>query len=240
MNPRRTKAFAQSLGFQAKTDKIDARLLRQFGETITPPETPAPIAEVRALQVLLDRRTQLIGMRTEEKNRAKNPAITTEVRAMIRRSILFITKEIQRITLSVEKLIDASPVLKAKAEVLQQEMAVGPVLVMTLLGDLPELGTISREKISALVGVAPLNNQSGNSDRARPIRAGRKQVRQVLYMATVCAVRRNAKIKAYFLALVKRGKPKMVALVAAMHRFIINLNAVMRDFLAGNKVVIAT
>ena len=240
VNPRRTKAFAQSLGLQAKTDKIDARMLRQFGETMTPPETPPPSAEVRALQALLDRRTQLVSMRTEEKNRAKNPAITTEIRAMIRKSILFITKELQRITLSIESVIDASPVLKAKASVLQREMAVGPVLVMTLLGDLPELGTISREKISALVGVAPLNNQSGNADRARPIRSGRKQVRQVLYMATVCAIRRNPKIKAYFLALVKRGKHKMVALVAAMRRFIINLNALMRDFLATTQPDITT
>jgi len=195
---------------------------------------------VRALQALLDRRTQLITMRAEEKNRAKGPAIPAEIRAMIRKSILFFTKELQRITLSIEKVIDASPPLKAKAALLQKEMAVGPVLVMTLLGDLPELGTISREKIGALVGVAPLNNQSGNSDRARPIRAGRKQVRSVLYMATVCAIRRNPKIKAYFLSLVKRGKPKMVALVAAMRRFIVNLNAVMRDFLASSKQVITT
>lgn len=235
VNPRKTKAFACSLGLQAKTDKIDARLLRKFGETLNPQVTPPPSVEIRELQALLDRRTQLVGMRTEEKNRAKNPAVTKLIRGMIGKSILFLTNEIKRITLSIEKLIETSPELKAKAEVLHREMAVGPVLVMTLLGDLPELGTISREKISALVGVAPLNNQSGNSDKARPIRAGRKQVRQVLYMATVCAIRRNPKIKAYFLALVKRGKHKMVALIAAMHRFIINLNAVMRDYLACTK-----
>ncbi len=240
VNPRKTKAFADSLGQHAKTDKLDACLLRQFGEKLLPPVTPAPSPEVRGLQVLLDRRTQLVGMRTEEKNRAKNPAITKEIRGMIRKSIIFITKELNRITLSIEKAIDASAVLKAKAAVLQKEMAVGPVLVMTLLGDLPELGTVPREKISALVGVAPLNNQSGNSDRPRTIRAGRKQVRAVLYMATVCAIRRNPKIKAYFLSLVKRGKHKMVALVAAMHRFIVHLNAVMRDFLAGSQEVIHT
>ena len=142
---------------------------------MSPAPTPAPSVEVRALQSLLDRRTQLVAMRTEEKNRVKNPAVPSEIKKMIRKSILFLTQELRRITALVNQLIEATPELKAKASVLEKEMGVGPVLVMTLLGDLPELGTISREKISALVGVAPVDNQSGNSSKGRSIRTGQNR-----------------------------------------------------------------
>lgn len=234
VNPSRTKAFARSLGRQAKTDKIDARLLREFGETLSPATTPPPSPEVRSLRLLTDRRAQLLSMRTEEKNRMKCPAITNEIKALIKKSILFLNNELKSIALAIEKTINSSPQLKSKAASLDKEMAVGPVLVMTLLADLPELGTVSRERISALVGVAPLNNQSGEADRARPIRSGRKRVRTVLYMATLSAIRKNPRIKAFYLSLVKRGKNKMVALVAAMRRFIIQLNALMRMHSATN------
>lgn len=232
VNPRRTKAFSRALGKEAKTDAIDAAVLRQFAQQARPAPTPAPTPEVKELKLLIDRRNQLMGMRTEEKNRAKSPLSSTSIKRGMRKMINFISAEIAQIEKRITALIESSRPLSQKALVLQNETCVGPVLTMTLLADLPELGTISRKQVAALVGVAPFTNQSGAFDGKRPIRGGRKQVRSVLYMATVAAIRRNPKIKAYFLSLVRRGKPKMVALVAAMRRLIVTLNAALRDFLA--------
>ena len=232
VNPRRTKSFARALGKEAKTDAIDAAVLRRFAQQTRPVPTPAPTPEVKQLKALVDRRNQLITMRTEEKNRAKSPVIPTSIKQGIRKVIRFITAEIQHLEGKITLLIKGSEELNEKAQVLQNETCVGPVLTMTLLADLPELGMLSRKQVAALVGVAPYTNQSGSFDGKRPVRGGRKHVRHILYMATVAAIRRNQRIKAFFLALVKRGKPKMVALVAAMRRFIVALNATLRDFLA--------
>lgn len=230
VNPRRTKAFAQSLGQEAKTDAIDARILRLFAERNRPKPTPAPSAEVRKLRSLIDRRSQLMEMRAEEKNRAKGPTLSNDMKKHVRRMIKILSSEITQIEKLIQTTIERSETLSEKAQTLQQETGVGPVLTMTLLAELPELGTISRQKVAALVGVAPFTQQSGLSDRKRTIRGGRKHVRSVLYMATVCAVRRNQKIKEYFVSLVKRGKPKMVALIASMRRLIVTLNAALREY----------
>lgn len=232
VNPRRTKSFARALGKEAKSDAIDAAILRRFAQQTCPAPTPAPPPEVKALKPLIDRRTQLIGMRTEEKNRAKSPTISAPIKRGIRKVITFITNEISQIEKQIDLLIRNSEELNEKSQILQKETSVGPVLTMTLLADLPELGSISREQVAALVGVAPYTNQSGSFDGKRPIRGGRKHVRSVLYMATVSAIRRNQKIKTYFVGLVRRGKPKMVALVAAMRRLIVTLNSTLRDFYA--------
>ena len=134
----------------------------------------------------------------------------------------------QLITATIESFEE----LRVKAHALQQHVGVGPVLTMTLLADMPELGTLNRRQVAALVGVAPYDNQSGNFSGKKPIRAGRKSVRQVLYMAAVASLRRNQKMKRLFLRLVQRGKPKMVALVAVMRNLIIALNAELRKIMA--------
>ena len=232
VNPRRTKAFGQSLGREAKSDTIDALVLRTFAQRVRPTPTPAPSPEIRELKPLIDRRIQLVEMQVTEKNRIKSPNLSAPMKQNVLRFLSFIAKELKALDAVILSCIKNSPVLSAKASVLGKEIGVGPVLLMTLLSDLPELGVLSREKIAALVGVAPFNNQSGNSDRKRAVRGGRKHIRSVLYMATVCAVRRNPKIKAFFLHLVRKGKPKMVALIAAMRRFIVHLNAIMRNHIA--------
>ena len=234
VNPYRTKGFAQSLGINAKTDPIDAGMLRRFAEQVRPDPTPPPSAEVRKIKPLIDRRTQLIAMVTQEKNHLRAPLMEDIAKKSIRRILKTLKEELVELDALILATIESSKELSLKASVLRETVGVGPVLTMMLLGDMPELGTISRERIGALAGVAPLNNQSGSFDGHRSIRGGRKQVRTVLYMATVAAVRYNQNLKSFFLALVKRGKPKMVALVASMRRLLIILNASMRTLLESS------
>lgn len=237
VNPRRTKAFANSLGHNAKTDSIDARMLRKFAEQIRPEPTPAPSVDVRKMKLLIDRRCQLVEMSTQEKNHLKAPLMDERARASIKRIIAVLKAEIKELDAQVIDTIKASNELRTKAAVLKKELGVGPVLTMMLLGDMPELGTISREKVAALVGVAPLDNQSGSFDGRRPIRGGRKHVRSVLYMATVTAIRCNQPLKAFFIGMVKRGKHKMIALIATMRRFLVVLNAAMRNLTQSTQMI---
>jgi transposase len=237
VNPYRTKAFARSLGINAKTDPIDAAMLRKFAEQIRPTPTPAPSADVRKIKPLIDRRIQITAMIAQEKNHLKAPLIDALTQKSIQRILEVLKQELKEIDAHILEVINTSKELSSKASVLQQHVGVGPVLTMTLLGDLPELGTISRQKIGALVGVAPFHNQSGSFDGKRSIRGGRKHVRSILYMATVAAIRYNQGLKAFFLRLVKQGKPKMVALVAAMRRLLVILNAAMRALLQNQPLV---
>lgn len=231
VNPRQTKRFAQGLAVEAKTDRIDAQMLQRFAAMVRPQATPRPAPEIIELKALLDRRRQLMGILVIEKNRIKAPLTTTPQRSSMRRVITLIEREIKALSEQAHKIIDAHAFLRAKKAVLLSEHGVGEVLALTLLGDVPELGTLNRAKLGALIGVAPLNNQSGARDSRRFIRGGRKHVRHVLYMATVAAIRRSPSLKPYFLRLVKRGKPKMVALIACMRKLLLTLNAKMRCFL---------
>lgn len=232
VNPRRTKAFAASLGLEAKTDAIDARMLRQYGERVQLPLTLEPTPAVKALQPLLDRRLQLTQMITAEKNRLQMPRTSPLTVKSIARIIKVMRQELTKLDTTIEAHISACPELSLKAAVLRAEKGVGAVLTMMILGKLPELGTISRRKIASLVGVAPFDNQTGLSDKPRSIRAGRAAVRTILYMATVAALRSNPTIKQAYLQMLKRGKPRMVALVACMRRLLVILNTAMRNHLA--------
>ena len=237
VNPRRTKAFADSLGINAKTDSIDAGMLRRFAEKMRPAPTPQPSEAVRKIKPLIDRRVQLTEMITQEKNHLKAPLIDELAKKSIKRILEVLISELKELDTLVLQTINSSEELRTKASILQQQVGVGPVLTMMLLGDMPELGTISRQKVGALVGVAPLNNQSGLFNGKRSIRGGRKQVRSVLYMATVAAIRHNQQLKAFFLSLVKRGKHKMVALVATMRRLLVILNASVRSFFESKQLI---
>jgi transposase len=231
VNPRRTKAFAISTGIIAKTDSIDARIIQRFAEQMKPKPTPAPSDAVRSLQPLLDRRSQLMEMIVTEKNHLKSPLSNKQTQLSVKQILKVLQQQLKALDKSITQLINSDKALKTKADALQTHVGVGPVLTMTILSDLPELGSLSRRQVAALVGVAPLDNQSGTFNGKRSIRGGRKNVRSALYMATLCAIRRNQSIKNCYIALVKKGKPKMVALVAAMRRFIVALNAEFRKLL---------
>ena len=228
INPKRTHAFAKSLGIEAKTDKIDARILRLFGERMKPEPRKLPPERVQKLQFLLDRRLQLVDMIVAEKNHLKAPLGCPETKKSILSILKTLKKELKAIEGRAADIIEANADLKLIADTVQQEKGVGPVLTLSLIADLPEIGTINRAQVGALIGVAPFDDQSGNSDGHRSIKGGRKRLRQTLYMATVCAIRRNQQLKDFYLALVKRGKHKMVALIATMRKFIIRLNSLVR------------
>lgn len=229
VNPSKTKAFAKSLGLHAKTDKIDAEILQSYAEKINPEHTPQPASHTTALRPLFDRHKQLIDMRTAEKNRLQSPLCNRAMKKSISKIIGVINKELKSIEKQANKVISENPELQSQAEALRSELGVGPILTLAILADMPEIGTLNRGEVAALVGVAPYNNQSGSKDGKRFIRGGRKNVRTVLYMATIVAMRYNPKLRSYYLRLVKIGKAKKVAVVATMRRFICVLNSKLRE-----------
>jgi transposase len=237
VSPNRIRHFATAATVLAKSDPIDAHIIRLFGEKMAPEETPEPPHYVRKLQYFMDRRRQLLAMIVAEKNRRKAPLGCRETKASIKRTLKFLASELKKLDALTESLIDKQQDLKVFAEAVSEEKGCGPVLTMTLLSDLPELGTLSRGKVAALVGVAPYKRQSADCEKPRYIRGGRARVRNVLYMATVASVRRNAKLKAFYLSLVKRGKKKMVALIATMRKFIIRLNTLVRNARKKNPAI---
>jgi transposase len=237
VNPRRTKAFTKSLGVEAKSDRIDAGILRLFAERMQPKARKLPPERVQKLQYLLDRRGQLVDTMVVEKNRLKAPLGCAETRQSITRLLKTLKKELKLIEAQVADIIELHQDLKLIAETVQSENGVGPVLTLALLADLPELGTLNRAQVAALTGVAPFDDQSGDADHPRKIKGGRKRLRHTLYMATVCPVRRNQYLKQYFLSLVKRGKKKMVALIATMRKFIIRLNSLVRKLREDNQAI---
>jgi transposase len=221
VNPRQVRAFATASGRLAKTDKLDA-------ETAVQPEShPLPTQETAALQALVVRRRQLITMRRAEMTRletAKEPSL----RKGVERHIAWLKAEIAKID-DIGGRIEASPLWRAKDELLQSAPGVGDVLSRTLLADLPELGSLSRREIAALVGVAPFNRDSGKMRGVRSIFGGRAPVRHVLYMATLSAVRRNPVLAAAYAKLRKAGKPPKLALTACMRPLIVILNAMIKN-----------
>lgn len=237
VNPRRTKAFAKSLGVEAKTDLIDAGILRLFAERMKPRPQQLPPKRVQKLRHLLDRRAQLMGFIVAEKNRRKSPLGSPETQKSIQRMLKAFQREVKKIESIVQDIIESHEDLKLIAETVQKEKGVGPVLTLALLAEMPELGTLNRARIAALTGVAPFNHQSGTADGQRRIRGGRKRFRHTLYMATVCAIRRNQRLKQFFLSLVKRGKNKMLALIATMRKFIVRLNSLIRKLRQNNSAI---
>jgi transposase len=227
VNPKRVRDFAGALGQRAKTDAIDAAVLAQFAQRVRPPVRPLASVESQELQALVTRRNQLIEMRTMESNR-----LAMAVRA-VRRSIEAILrvleKEIGTADAELAKAIEASPAWKAKDELLQSIPGIGPVTSRTLLADLPELGTLSREQVAALVGVAPVNRDSGRWNGKRFIAGGRAAVRRVLYLGAHAAKQGNAILAAFAERLEKAGKAPKVIRIALARKLVIIANAVLRD-----------
>jgi transposase len=226
VNPRQVRQFAGATGRLAKTDAIDAQVLAQFGEAVRPEVRPLPGAATQELSALVARRRQLIEMLTAEKNRLRLAA--EKVRPNIEAHIRWLEGELLDLEGGLGDVIRSSPVWREQDNLLRSVPGVGPVLSFVLLADLPELGKLSRKEIAALVGVAPLNRDSGQFRGRRQVWGGRSHVRTALYMATLVASRYNPAIKSFYQRLLSVGKPKKVALTACMRKLLTILNAMMR------------
>ena len=226
VNPRQVRDFARATGQLAKTDALDARALAHFADVIRPTPRPLPDAQTQELRALLGRRQQLIGMRTAEQNRlaGTNECLTKNITA----HMTWLNADIATLDDALEALLRASPLWRENDELLQSAKGIGPVSAQTLLLELPELGTLTRQEIAALVGVAPLNGDSGTMRGKRTIWGGRAHVRTVLYMSTRVATRFNPQIKAFYQQLLAAGKVKKVALTACMRKFLTILNAMLK------------
>lgn len=226
-NPRQVRDFARATGQLAKTDTIDAQVLALFAERVRPTPRPLPDEAVQALDAVLTRRRQLVEMLTAERNRLgrARASVARRIRAHLR----WLERELADVDRDLGRLIEQSPVWRAQDDLLQSVPGVGPVVSRTLLGELPELGRLTRKQIAALVGVAPLARDSGTLRGRRLVWGGRAPVRAVLYMGALVATRWNPVIRAFYLRLRAAGKPAKVALVACMRKLLIILNAMARS-----------
>ena len=227
VNPRRVREFAKSIGLLAKTDKIDALLLSRFGEAIQPEPTCLPTAQQMHLSALMTRRRQVIDMLTMEKNHLASAPIDSQD-SILKISVV-LQQELKALNQQIDTFIANSSTLSFKREILCSVPGVGRVTAAILLSNLPELGSLNRKKIAALVGVAPFNDDSGHRRGKRRIRGGRPAVRHVLYMATLTATRFNPVIRSFYLHLVSQGKHKKVAIIACMRKLLVYLNAMIRN-----------
>jgi transposase len=226
VNPRQARDFAKATGKLAKTDRIDAQVLAHFAEAVRPEVRPLPDAATQELAVLVARRRQLMEMRVAEQNRSRGtPA---RIRTQIREHVEWLNRQIDELDHEIGQRVRSSPAWRERDDVFRSTPGVGPVLSATLLADLPELGTVPHKQIAALVGLAPLNQDSGKKRGQRVIWGGRATVRAALYMATLVATRRNPVIRTFYQRLLAMHKPKKVALTACMHKLLRILNAMVR------------
>jgi transposase len=227
VNPRNVRDFAKAMGILAKTDRIDAGVIAQFGVVIDPQVSALADEDTRALQALLARRHQLVAMRTQEQNRSAQAVAA--LRPHIKEHIAWLNEAIRRCDIDLTAKLRSCPAWKAKDDLFQSMPGIGPVTSRVMMACLPELGRLNRQKISALVGVAPFNCDSGTFKGKRRIWGGRAHVRQCLYMAAETARRWNPVIRALYERLIARGKPHKVAIVACMHKMLIILNSMARN-----------
>lgn len=226
VNPRQVREFARATGQLAKTDRIDADVLALFGERIRPEPRGLPDEMLRGLEAMAIRRRQLQQMLTAERNRLGTA--THAVRDGIRKHIEWMQKQLKDVDRDTGQLIKESPVWRAKDNLLRSAPGVGSVLSHTLIAKLPELGTLGRKQIAALVGIAPMARDSGTLRGKRSVWGGRASVRGVLYMGTLVATRHNPVIREFYRRLIANGKAPKVALTACMRKFLTILNAMMR------------
>jgi transposase len=226
VNPRQVRDFARATGKLAKTDRIDAQVLAEFGRRLQPTPRALPDQATQELGALLDRRHQVVEMLTAEKNRLHRAMQPVQPR--IQAHILWLIQQLKELDQDLGDAVRASPLWREKEELLRSVPGVGKVLSLTLLSHLPELGTLERQQVAALVGVAPWNRDSGVLRGKRAVWGGRAPVRAVLYMATVAAVRCNPAIQVFYQRLLAAGKAKKVALVACMHKLLTILNAMLK------------
>jgi transposase len=226
VNPKRIRDFAKATGKLAKTDSIDARILADFAMVMRPKIRALPDADARELKALSSRRHQLIEMLVAEKQRLG--LANTSVHPNIEAHIRWLKDELDNIDNELSTIIRNNSIWRSNDKLLRSAPGVGPVLSTALLSDLPELGTLNRKQISALVGVAPFNRDSGKFRGKRAIWGGRAHVRSVLYMGTLVATRFNPLIKIFYDRLIAAGKPSKVAIVACMRKLLTILNAMIK------------
>lgn len=246
VNARRVRDFARALGKEAKTDRLDAAVLAEFAAKMSDSIRVSPLAsdEALALREMLLRRRQLVTLLAAEKTRSQQlvgPRKVKRVVASVERSIHFLEKEIEALNDEMSERIKNSDAWKRKDELLKTVPGVGPTTSRTLLTTLPELGTLTNKQIAALVGVAPFNDDSGSPRKGRPrhIRGGRAEVRSILYMATMTAIRCNPVIRAFYDRLTSKGKLGLVAMTACIRKLVTILNSMLRHGApwAGGKIV---
>jgi len=227
VNPGRVRHYAKARGKRAKTDPIDARLIAEFAQDLAPEFHPLPDAETQALAGLCQRRNQLLEMQQMENNRLERADAATckSIKAVLRT----LERELEQVDQDIDRSIRNSPIWQAKRELLATMKGIGATSCSALLAWLPELGQFSRQRICALVGVAPYDDDSGEWHGRRQIAGGRAVVRRVLYMATLSAVRHNPVLRAYYQRLLERGVKPKAALIAALRKMLTILNAMVRD-----------
>jgi len=235
VNPGRVRRFAQGMNWLAKTDKIDAKVLARFGEKAQPRLLVLPTEAEKHLSALVKRRKQVVDMLTAEQNRTE--LAESDVFESIATVIQFLQKQLAELDAQIQELINQTPDLKRKQELLQSVPGVGKVLASTLVSQMPELGHSDRKEIAALGGLAPFNHDSGRKRGRRMIRGGRPFIRRILYMATLAATRFNPVIKRMYDRLVSSGKCKKVAIVACMRKLLTILNAILRDQTSWQSVI---
>lgn len=231
-NPIHIKRFAGAIGRQAKTDKLDASLIAEYGATIKPALSQLKPETMRHMSDLLSRRRQLMTMQTMEKNRLQ--IMPPKIASLIKPILTAIKNQLNKVDDKLLKLMESSPEYKAKYDIIESFPGVGNVVALNLISNMPELGLITNKEAAALVGVAPINKESGAYKGKRRIRGGRHQIRTVMFMAAMSAMQCNPLIKALYERLVATGKPKKVAIIACIRKTIVILNSMVRDGVKWN------
>ena len=228
VNPRQVRALARAIGRLAKTDRLDAEVIALFAERVRPEARAVPNAQVRALADLIARRRQIIDMITAESNRQRQ---THEPRLQrsLERHLAWLQHELREIDRDLDGTVRGTPAWRETEDLLASVPGIGPITARTLIAELPELGLLDRRRVAALVGVAPINRDSGAMRGRRVIMGGRTAVRNALFMATVSATRWNPTIRSFYHRLTQSGRPPKVARVACMRKLLTILNAVLRD-----------
>jgi transposase len=232
VNARQVRDFAKAMNHLAKTDTIDAAVIAHFGEVATTTVRPLESQEIRDLRDLYDRRGQLVRMLAMEKNQRHSATVaqaSSKVLKSIEKHIDYLEGQIKDLEERMDKLIESSEAFKARDEILQTITGIGPQVSRTLIAHLPELGQRNRQKIAALVGLAPFNDDSGDHSGQRHIRGGRSKVRIGLYQAAIAAIRHCPRTKAFFASLKARGKASRVAIIAIARKILVLANAMIRD-----------
>ncbi|MEZ5841881.1 MAG: IS110 family transposase [Hyphomicrobiales bacterium] len=228
INPRQIRDFARAMGRLAKTDTLDAEAIALFAERINPEPRPVPAPDAARLAELVARRRQIVEMIGMEVNRRRR-ATDKRLAKKLDRHIAFLEKELADTDGDIGTSIKASPVWREHEALLKSVPGVGDVTARTLIAEVPELGTIDRRKLAALIGVAPVNRDSGRMRGHRCITGGRTSVRNILFMAALVAIRHNPVFKAFYKRLTDRGSPKKLAIVAVIRKLLTVLNAIIRD-----------
>ena len=228
VNPRQIRDFARATGRLAKTDALDAEVIAHFAEAVHPEPRPVPDDQARALAELVARRRQIVGMMTAERSRRKRLASRRTIKS-VDRVLATLRRELSDLETELGNAVRKSPAWRQTEDLLKTVPGVGDATARTLIAGLPELGTLGRRQIAALVGVAPFNRDSGKTRGRRTVWGGRANVRATLYMAALVASRHNPVLKAFYQRLIADGKLKKVALTAVMRKLLTILNAIIRD-----------